>query len=160
MAKVIAKSLLVTFLPVCLAFLGGAVLPFQAAVNASAGRLLGYSLWGALASLTVSSLVIIIALVVLRAPAPDFGRAFQGGWWLWTGGVLGAIYVGGAASLTPTLGSSGFLLLVVLGQIIASVLVDHFGLMGLAARPMSFAKALGIILIIVGVIAVQRCGEN
>lgn len=72
--------------------------------------------------------------------------------------MLGAIYVAGAAALTPKLGAGGFLLLVVAGQIIASVLVDHFGLMGLATKPINIAKIAGVVLILGGVFLVQSAG--
>jgi transporter family-2 protein len=86
-------------------------------------------------------------------------KAIQGPWWLWIGGVLGALYVGGAAALTPKLGAGGFLVLVVAGQIIASVLVDHFGLMGLATKPINLAKLAGVVLILGGVFLVQSGGS-
>jgi transporter family-2 protein len=107
----------------------------------------------------VSSVVVIVALLLLRVPAPDMSKAVQGPWWLWIGGVLGALYVGGAAALTPKLGAGGFLVLVVAGQIIASVLVDHFGLMGLAAKPINLAKLVGVVLILGGVFLVQNGGS-
>ncbi|AUG05016.1 hypothetical protein CXQ81_27100 [Pseudomonas sp. 09C 129] len=153
-----SKTAILALIPVGLAFLAGVVLPFQAASNAAVGKALGYPLWGALTSLVVSSVVVIAALLVLRIPAPDLGKAFQGSWWLWIGGVLGAIYVGGAAALTPKLGAGGFLLLVVAGQIIASVLVDHFGLMGLTTKPINLAKIAGVVLILGGVFLVQGAG--
>lgn len=149
------KVSILALTPVILAFLAGVVLPFQAASNAAMGRTLGHPLWGALTSLVVSAGVIIAALLLLRASPPDFTKVFQGSWWLWIGGVLGAIYVGSAAAITPKLGAGGFLLLVVAGQIVASILVDHFGLMGLTIKPINIAKVMGVLLIFAGVVLVQ-----
>ncbi|WDY60174.1 DMT family transporter [Pseudomonas sp. PSKL.D1] len=149
------KTLLLAFVPVFMALLAGAVLPFQAAGNAAVGRALGHWLWGAFTSLTVSSLVVVAALLILRVPMPDLGKAMQGPWWLWVGGVLGALYVAGAAALTPKLGTAGFLVLVVAGQILVSVLVDHFGLVGVASKPMNLARVAGVVLILAGVLLVQ-----
>ncbi|MGN8247852.1 DMT family transporter [Pseudomonas sp. SMV7] len=151
----VSKSMLLLALPVALALLAGAVLPFQAAGNAAVGRALGHWLWAAFTSLTVSSLVVIAALLLLRVPAPDLGKALQGPWWLWIGGVLGALYVAGAAALTPRLGAAGFLVLVVAGQIITAVVADHFGLMGLGGKPLSLARVAGVVLILLGVLLVQ-----
>ncbi|MFJ4454846.1 DMT family transporter [Pseudomonas sp. NPDC089392] len=150
-----SKTLCLLALPFALALLAGAVLPFQAAGNAAVGRALGHWLWGAFTSLTVSSVVVIAALLVLRVPAPDLGKAMQGPWWLWIGGVLGAMYVAGAAALTPKLGAAGFLVLVVAGQIITAVLADHFGVMGLAGKPLNLARLAGVLLILCGVLLVQ-----
>ncbi|WEK28131.1 MAG: DMT family transporter [Candidatus Pseudomonas phytovorans] len=150
-----SKALCVMALPFALALLAGAVLPFQAASNAAVGRALGHWLWGAATSLTVSSLVVIAALLILRVPAPDIGKALQGPWWLWVGGVLGAMYVAGAAALIPKLGAAGFLVLVVAGQIITAVLADHFGVMGLSGKPLNLARLAGVALILCGVLLVQ-----
>ncbi|MBI6885686.1 MULTISPECIES: DMT family transporter [Pseudomonas] len=150
-----SKSMLLLALPVAMALLAGAVLPFQAAGNAAAGRALGHWLWGAFTSLTVSMLVVIAALLIIRVPAPDMGKALQGPWWLWIGGVLGAMYVAGAAALTPKLGAAGFLVLVVAGQIITAVLADHYGVMGLGGKPLSLARVAGVVLILCGVLLVQ-----
>ncbi|MBK4995327.1 DMT family transporter [Pseudomonas sp. S37] len=150
-----SKTMLVLGVPVAMALLAGAVLPFQAAGNAAVGRALGHWLWGAFTSLTVSSLVVIAALLILRVPVPDVSKALQGPWWLWIGGVLGAMYVAGAAALTPKLGAAGFLVLVVAGQIITAVLADHFGVMGLGGKPLSLPRLAGVVLILCGVLLVQ-----
>lgn len=73
-----SKSLIFVLLPIVLALIAGAVLPFQAAGNAAAGKALGHWLWGAFASLAVSAVVVITALLVMRIPAPDIGKALQG----------------------------------------------------------------------------------
>jgi len=154
-----SKAVILTLLPIGMAFLVGVFLPFQAASNAAAGRALGHPLWGALTSLLVSAIAVVGALVVLRVSAPDLGKALQGPWWLWIGGVFGAIFVVSAAALVPRLGAAGFLLLVIAGQIVASVLVDHFGLMGLAAKPINVARLAGVALILGGVFLVQSAGS-
>lgn len=83
------------------------------------------------------------------------GQGPAGPWWLWIGGVLGAMYVAGAAALTPKLGAAGFLVLVVAGQIITAVLADHYGVMGLGGKPLSLARVAGVVLILCGVLLVQ-----
>lgn len=153
-----SKTLLMSLIPTGMALLAGAVLPFQATSNATVGRALGHPLWGAMTSLVVSAAVILPVLLALRAPAPAFGNAIQGPWWLWVGGVLGAVYVGGAAVLTPKLGAGGFLVCVVAGQMLAAVLVDHFGLMGLDTKPLNLMRLAGVLLILGGVVLVQSGG--
>ena len=99
--------------------------------------------------------MVIAALLILRVPVPDVSKALQGPWWLWIGGVLGAIYVAGAAALTPKLGAAGFLALVVTGQILMAVIADHFGVMGLGGKPISLVRLAGVVLILCGVFMVQ-----
>lgn len=152
----IDKPSLLNIVPVGVALLAGAILPFQAVSNAMVGRALGHPLWGALTSLAVSVMVVVPALWALRAPSPAVAQAVAGPWWLWIGGVLGAIYVASAAAITPRLGAGVFLVCVVAGQIVASVLVDHFGLMGMVARPVNLMRLAGVSLILGGVFLVVQ----
>ena len=155
-----SKSLFITVLPMAMAFVAGAVLPFQATSNAAVGKALGHPLWAALTSLVVSAVVVIAALLILKVQAPDIGSALRGAWWVWIGGILGAIYVGTAAVVTPKLGASGFIILVVAGQIFIALLMDHFGLMGLATKPITAAKLIGAAMILAGVFLVQSPSSN
>src|SRR3954454_9669346 len=73
----------------------------------------------------------ITFILLLRpvAPPAESLRATQ--WWNWVGGPLGAAIVLAGAALTPRLGAAAFIALVVGGQLVCSVLLDHFALMGL-----------------------------
>lgn len=146
--------------PVGVALLAGAGLPFQAASNAAVGRALGHPFWGALTSLIVSAMVILPLLVAQRASAPTITSAIQGPWWLWVGGILGAVYVGGAAAVTPKLGAGGFLVCVVAGQMVVAMLVDHFGLMGIAPKPVTLLRLAGVALILGGVLLVYLASTH
>ncbi|QEI08037.1 DMT family transporter [Pigmentiphaga aceris] len=142
-------------LPLTVALLAGAVVPFQAASNAALGRAFGHPLWATLTSLTVSVVIVLPMLVLMRAPAPNVGSALQGPWWLWVGGVAGVIYVTAALILTPSMGAGSFIVCVVAGQVLASLLIDHFGLMGLVAKPVNLGRIFGVGLILVGMVVVH-----
>lgn len=154
------KALVISLIPTAVAFLAGTLLPFQVSSNAALGKALGHPLWGALTSLAVSTAVLLPLLWAFNVPAPRLSNAFAGPWWLWIGGVCGAVYVLSATALTPTLGAAGFIVLVVAGQMIASILVDRFGLMGLPTRPVTLARFAGILLIVAGAVLVQYTGSN
>jgi len=156
----LSKAMILAFVPVLMAFLAGAVLPFQATSNGAVGKAFGHPLWGALVSLTVSALVLLPLIWFLKVPAPRIGIALQAPWWVWIGGVLGAVYVGSAAAFSPKLGAGGFIVLVVAGQMIAAVVVDHFGLMGLTPRPVNLARLAGVALILAGALFIQYGGHT
>lgn len=155
----LSKAMVLAFVPVAMAFLAGAVLPFQATSNGAVGKALGHPLWGALVSLIVSVLVLLPLIWFLKVPAPRLGMTLQAPWWVWIGGVLGAVYVGSAAAFSPKLGAGGFIVLVVAGQMIAAVVVDHFGLMGLTPRPLNLVRFAGVILILAGALFIQYGGH-
>lgn len=150
-----APSSLTSLLPAAVALVAGAAVPFQAASNAALGRTLGHPLWATLASLAVSALVVLPLLLALRVPAPELGAALHGPAWLWLGGLAGVAYITAALVLTPRLGAASFIVSVVAGQMLASLVIDHFGLMGLAAKPAGAGRVLGVALIILGMVVVQ-----
>ncbi len=138
-----------------IALLAGAAVPFQAGSNAALGRLLGHPLWAALVSLSVSVLMVLPALWVMRAPAPHWSGLVSAPWWAWFGGVAGVAYITAALILTPRLGAAGFIVCVIAGQVLSSLAIDQWGLMGLPERPVNLARLLGVGLIVAGMLVVQ-----
>ncbi|UVL88470.1 DMT family transporter [Pseudomonas sichuanensis] len=145
-------------LPLLIALLAGAAVPFQAGSNAALGRLLGHPLWAAGVSLLVSLLMLVPALLLMRAPLPPLPplhNLAQAPWWAWFGGVAGVLYITAALVLTPRLGAAGFIVCVVAGQVLSSLLIDQFGLMGLPERPVNLLRLAGVGMIVVGMLVVQ-----
>ncbi|KPA88477.1 DMT family transporter [Pseudomonas sp. RHF3.3-3] len=138
-----------------LAAIAGAVVPFQSAINANLGRGLGHPLWATLASLLVSLAVLLPVMLALRLPLPNLTFAGKAPAWVWLGGVFGVGFVALAVLLVPRLGAGGFVALALAGQVIASLILDHFGLFGLAARPVDGVRLVGALLLIAGVLTVQ-----
>ncbi|MCW2480314.1 DMT family transporter [Candidatus Symbiopectobacterium sp. NZEC135] len=154
------KGIVLSLFPAAIALVAGALLPFQVSSNAAVGKALGHPLWGALVSLIVSLLVLLPLLWFFKAPSPRLSNALEGPWWLWIGGVFGALYVVSSTALTPRLGAASFIVLVVAGQMITAILVDQFGLMGLAQRPVTLARIAGVILIVAGAVLIQHTGNG
>ena len=138
-----------------LAVIAGAVVPFQSAINANLGRGLGNPLWATLASLLVSILVLLPVILALRLPLPSLGFISKAPLWMWTGGALGVCFISLALVLLPKLGASGFIALAMAGQILASLLLDHFGLFGLVERQLTAPRLLGVLMLIGGVVLIQ-----
>ncbi|PPS63368.1 DMT family transporter [Pseudomonas sp. BRM28] len=142
-------------IPLLVALLAGAAVPFQAGANAALGRLLGHPLWATLISLAVSVLMVLPALLLMRAPLPQLSNLGQAPWWAWLGGVAGVAYITAALILTPRLGAAGFIVCVIAGQVLSSLIIDQWGLMGLPSRPVNGLRIAGVALIIVGMLVVQ-----
>ena len=60
-----------------------------------------------------------------------------------------------ALMLLPKLGASGFIALALAGQVVASLVLDHFGLFGLVERHLTLPRLLGAVLLIAGVALIQ-----
>ncbi|MCQ9423406.1 DMT family transporter [Pseudomonas sp. LJDD11] len=137
------------------ALAAGALVPFQAGSNAALGRALGHPLWATVGSLLISLLVIVPALLAARPPLPALSQAAALPLWAWLGGVAGVVYITCALLLTPRLGATGFIACVIAGQMLSSLLIDHFGLMGLAVKEANVGRLAGIVVMFVGVLLVQ-----
>ncbi|PTT29415.1 DMT family transporter [Pseudomonas sp. HMWF021] len=138
-----------------LAAVAGAVVPFQSAINTNLARGLGHPLWATLASLLVSVLVLLPVILALRLPLPGWALIGRMPLWMWAGGAFGVCFVALAVMLVPRLGASGFVALALAGQVLASMLLDHFGLFGLVEKPLSLPRIFGALLLVAGVVLIQ-----
>ena len=141
----------------------GCCIALQATANGNLrGRLLpdggpewAGAAWASALSIAGTVVCATLALLILRPPLPT-GEAFRSTqWWNWIGGPLGALIVLAGATLAPKLGAAAFIALVVGGQIACSMVLDHFGLMGLPENPLSVGKVIGAVLIVGGVLCVK-----
>lgn len=147
-----------TFLLLAAVIVGAAV-PLQSAVNAGMATSQGHPLYGALTNTTVATLVFAVLIVALKLPAPNWKVAVAGPWWLWTGGFVGAAFVFGGLFVAPRVGAAAFAAATILGTVAASLLIDHFGLLGFAAKPLSAARVAGVGCVLLGVLLLQAARD-
>lgn len=134
----------------------GVLLPVQAGVNAQLRTVLGEPIVAALASFLIGTAALALVMLGARTEVPA-GFAWTGSpWWYWVGGLIGAIYVVGAIVLAPRLGAATLTAAVVAGQMLASLVLDHFGWVGFPLHEATPLRLLGGGLIILGVVLVQR----
>jgi transporter family-2 protein len=138
-----------------LAAFAGAVVPFQSAINTNLGRGLGHPLWATLASLMVSILVLLPIMLAMRLPLPSMAFIGKAPLWMWAGGAFGVCFISLALVLLPKLGASGFMALALAGQVVASLVLDHFGWFGLVERHITLPRLAGAVLLIGGVVLIQ-----
>ena len=139
-----------------LALAAGVLLPVQAGVNAQLRSVVGSPLAAALVSFLVGTAGLGTAAVIFRAPMAVRTAWAVSPWWLWLGGLIGALYVVATIVLAPRLGAATLVAAVVAGQMIASLLLDQYGLLGFPTHAINGLRVLGAALVTVGVILVQR----
>jgi transporter family-2 protein len=135
------------------ALAAGAMLPLQFGINAQLASWVGGSLRAAFISFAVGAAALLLAVLATSRGWPD--RAGDAPWWVWTGGLLGAFYVLGSIVTAPKLGAATLVALILAGQAIASVLVDHFGWVGFDEQPITLLRVVGILLLAGGVVLVR-----
>ena len=135
----------------------GSIVVVQASINSELRGIVGDPWRTALISTTVSTICLFVASLLVKGTAwPSAGEAGAITWWMWTGGILGAIYVAAASILVARLGSAVLFSLIVSGQLVTSVVMDHFGVIGLDRQEISPGRAAGVVLLIVGVVMIRR----
>lgn len=139
-----------------IALIAGALMPLQAGVNAQLSRWVGSPAAAALVSFAVGALGLFAYCAVLRTQVPAWGALASSPWWVWVGGLLGAVFVTAAASLAPRLGAATFISLTIAGQMLVSILLDQFGLVGFAERPATPLRLFGALLLVAGVLLIRK----
>ncbi|HET7599513.1 MAG TPA: DMT family transporter [Gemmatimonadales bacterium] len=139
-----------------LAFGAGVLLPVQAGINADLGRVLGSSLGAALASFLIGTVGLAVGLLLHGAGASSSHAWARSEWWQWSGGLLGALYVVATIVLAPRLGAATLIATVVAGQMLASLVLDQYGLVGFPLHPATWPRLLGAALVMGGVILIRR----
>jgi bacterial/archaeal transporter family-2 protein len=142
-------------LAVLLAVLAGCFVGLQAPINARLGRQVG-SLQAATVSFVVGTLVLLLVASLSSGGLGGITNAGRAPWWALIGGILGAVYVTVALVTVRTLGVSGLTAIVVTGQLTIAVVVDRFGLLGVAKQQISAARVAGLVFLLVGVVLVVR----
>ena len=133
----------------------GACIALQASANSEFRKNLSDQWYAAFFSICGTFATAIAAMIVFR-PSPPSSEAFRSTqWWNWVGGPLGAMIVLAGATLTHRLGAAAFIALVVGGQLLCSLILDHFALMGLPEQPVSVGRVGGAVLVIAGVLCIK-----
>lgn len=140
---------------IALATLVGALLPMQALINARLGDATQGPLFAAFASFFVGTLALGVALFATRTPLPSAQQAGGLPWWAWSGGLIGALFVLSATVLVPRIGAAALICTVVFGQVVGSLLLDHYGVLN-PPRPADITRILGGLLVAVGALMVVR----
>ncbi|MDP9484932.1 MAG: DMT family transporter [Actinomycetota bacterium] len=141
-------------LPVALA--AGMAAPTQFAINTQLRQVVGGPVLAAALSFLVGTVVLFATTALVRRSVPELGPIASAPWWMWTGGLLGAFFVCASIVLTPRLGAATTVGLFLTGQVIGSIAIDHFGLLGVPVQPASLTRIGGAVLIVIGVAIVQR----
>jgi transporter family-2 protein len=140
---------------ILIALMVGAGYPLQAGINASIAKFHGHPLLAALTNTTVASLVLLVAVIVLRVPLPHVSGLVSAPWWAWTGGCLGAFFVLSSLVLAPKLGAAAFVSTTIVGTMVASLAIDHYGIIAYRAQPITLLRLMGGVFVVTGMIMIQ-----
>jgi len=139
-----------------LTVVAGVAIIVQQVLNANLRTAIGSAAWSGVVSYFVGLVSIAAFAVLLREPLPSAGTVAGSPWWAWSGGVFGAIFISLAILLIPQLGAATFIAVLVAGQMLASLIFDHYGWLGLEQRPIDVLRLIGVCLLVAGVVLIRR----
>jgi transporter family-2 protein len=139
-----------------IALLAGALISLQTGSNTRLKEAFGHPLSAVVVSSLIGVVLLVAVIVATRAPIPSLTRATAAPWTAWLGGLLGAAYAVTVVVLARELGAATLVALVVTGQLLCSVALDHFGLLGFELHAVSAGRAIGCALLLSGVVLIWK----
>ncbi|MCO5071226.1 MAG: DMT family transporter [Rhizobiaceae bacterium] len=139
-----------------LGILSGAFIAIQAPINSQLARGLGLPVAAAAFSFLAGAVVLaIVTLVIARSQGVTLDWRAPPPWTFVAGGVLGASYVTISTLLIPRIGAAALMAFLVAGQLIAGMMLDRVGFLGMAVREISIGRMAGAVLLLVGALLVR-----
>lgn len=137
------------------ALLAGSLLAVQAAANVQLNKAVGTPYGAATLQLGVAA-ALLLALAVAAGAIDAVRLVADLPAWQLLGGLASPLYITSGILLFPRLGALAAVGLFVTGQLVASVVIDVFGLLGVPAKPPTAGMVLGVIAALAGITAVIR----
>ncbi len=131
-------------------------MPAQGALNTKLADYTESPVTAAFISFLVGTIALFVFMMISGTPLSNFTNSKNAPIIAWTGGLLGAFFVTAVAASVPRLGVALTFSLVVAGQMLATLVIDHFGFLDVPVKEINVPRVLGVFLIVVGVIVIRR----
>ena len=141
---------------IVLALLAGAMIPFQSAMNSTLGKNLQSPYYSSLIVFVVAAVAISIYILTSRFALPTATQFAAAPKWSYLGGVLGGTYILLIVIAAPKLGIGNVTVMVLLGQVLAAIIIDQFGLLGAVKHILNWQRLIGVVLLISGVYLIKK----
>jgi bacterial/archaeal transporter family-2 protein len=139
-----------------LALVAGALMPTQAAVNNKLATYVHSPVLSAFISFLVGTVALLVYILAAGIPLNNMASTKNAPWITWTGGLCGAFFVTAVVVLVPRLGVALTFSLLIAGQMLASLPIDHYGFLGTAVREINLPRILGVLFVIIGVVLIRK----
>lgn len=135
----------------------GMLMATQAAINGQLGKVLHSPVHAAFISFFVGLVLLIFIVAIKDRSLTNVAQPIKlsAPWWVWIGGILGAVYVLGNAFLVGEIGTGQTVMLALFGQITGSLLVEQFGLLRSHRNKVRLIQIVGLVIMLVGVFLIK-----
>lgn len=145
------------YLFIFLAFAIGVATTVQAGVNSQMRLAIDNPILAAIISFSGGLTVLILTFTFFNTgPIPTLETLRQVSWWKFFGGAFGSFYVLSVIFIVRDLGPANMLALAVAGQLLAAIVIDHYGWLGFSLHPVSPMRLIGVAFLVVGVYLILK----
>ena len=140
-----------------LGILAGFALAIQTASNGALGKAFASPVTSGIFSLLTGAILMIIVIGIFQRNLTHIFRAagHDNRWWIWLGGPIGSLYLFGSLTLAPIIGAGTAIVLTILGNIMGSIFIDKYGLLGTPKCHVGLRQYLGLLTMILGVVLIK-----
>ena len=144
------------YLFIFLAVLAGMAMPTQATVNSKLAGYVESPISAAFISFAVGTIALFVYILLTGIPLSNLATSINAPLVAWIGGFLGAFFVSVMVTVVPRIGVALTFSLAIGGQMLITLLIDHFGWLGAPEKPINLVRVLGATLITIGVILIRK----
>jgi bacterial/archaeal transporter family-2 protein len=137
------------------AFAAGALIPLMALLNAGLSRTVGGQIQATVVLFAIGLAASLLLALISMVRLPDIHALARVAPYQYAGGLIVAFYVLSITFLAPRFGIGNAILFAVTAQLVTSALIDHFALAGATLRPVTSMRALGLLIVVTGVVITQ-----
>ncbi|MFY8033567.1 MAG: DMT family transporter [Flexibacteraceae bacterium] len=137
-------------------FIIGCTLPIQAGINAQLAKQIEHPLFSSIISVTVALIGLLAIYAVKVNDRFNLSALKQVSPSLYIGGLIGSVYLYGIVLLIPKIGSLMAFTLIIAGQLVMAMIIDHYGLLGMEQQSITYKSIIGVALIGFGIYMIKK----
>lgn len=145
-----------TWIYFLLALIAGTMMPTQAAINNKLAAYVQSPVLSAFFSFVIGVVALLVYILATGIPLSQLSGVRNAPPVSWLGGLCGAFFVTAVVITVPRLGIALTFSILILGQMLITLPIDHFGFLGVPIKEINLPRVLGIVLVIIGVFLIRR----
>jgi len=134
--------------------IAGAGIPIMAALNAGLGTRLGNPIPAAFVLFLLA--LAVTAVLTFSNPLPSKDQVIAIPIHYYLGGLFVAFYILSITWIAPKIGLGNAIFLVLIGQLVAAIIIDHYGLLNASKTSVTAARIAGVGLMVAGIYLARK----
>jgi bacterial/archaeal transporter family-2 protein len=141
---------------ILLTLLVGLCLPLMASANGALSKSIGSPFTATFGIFALATGLIGIITLVTKSPGLTVQSISQTNWKMWLGAFIVVMNIVTFTVVPQKIGAANMIVFFITGQIVSSVVVEHFGLINFPIHQITWQRFLGICFLIIGVVMVKK----